>query len=270
MNFRNIYKSISCYPQNKDTGASEINRCSLLHTSIFNIFTFVKKELFLSSILLLFACLFFLSAGEKASLKLSRGKASYYGREFEGRITANGERFRNADFTAAHRTLPFNTYVKITNLKNNLSITVRINDRGPFIKTRIIDISEAAARRIGSYKHGLASVRLEIMDLLQKNREIDSIFSCDDVLDCLGNPEKLSGYSLSLWRAKDIIHMLYVANELYLHEDIDKVLIVGTGVNESRMYHLVITGFPDKHAASESISILEKKGFMQIRFLRFN
>jgi len=228
------------------------------------------KRLLSIFIIPLITFILFFSAGTPSILKVSQGKASYYGREFEGRKTANGELFRNSDFTAAHRTLPFNTFVRVTNTKNNLSITVRINDRGPFVKSRIIDLSEAAARRIGSYQHGLTTVKLEIMNLLRKTEEIDSIFNCEDVLDCLGNPEQLSGISLSLWRSKDIIHMLYVANELYLHEDVDKVYIVGSGINSSRMYHLVLTGFKTKHEASETISRFEKKGFMQIRYLKLS
>lgn len=216
----------------------------------------------------LLTMLLFFSAGNISKKNNNTGKASYYGKEFEGRKTANGEAFRNADFTAAHRSLDFNSYIRVTNLKNNLSVTVRINDRGPYVKSRIIDLSEAAARRIGSYQHGLASVKIETMDLLRKTREIDSLFVCEDVLDCLGNPEKLKGISLSLWRSKDIIHMLYVANELYLHDDVEKVYIVGLGVNSARMYHLVLSGFSSKSNASAAISKFEKKGFMNIRFLK--
>ncbi len=234
----------------------------------FGTFTSIMKKYISIIFILLIPCLFFIYAVPGDNLIKKQGKASYYGREFEGRKTANGEIFRNADFTAAHRTLPFNTYVRVTNLKNNLSITVRINDRGPFVRTRIIDLSESAARRIGSYQHGLSSVKLEEMNLLRNFKEIDSIFRCEDVLDCLGNPEKLKGISLSLWRSKDIIHMLYVANELYLHDDVDKVYIVGTGVNNERIYHLVLSGFNSRLNASETISRFEKKGFMKIRFLR--
>jgi len=197
-----------------------------------------------------------------------KGKASYYGREFEGRKTANGEIFKNADFTAAHRSLPFNSFVRVTNLRNGLSITVRVNDRGPYVKSRVIDLSEAAARRIGSYQKGLASVKLELVTLLQKTNEIDSIFRNNDVLDCLGNKDELDGYSLSLWRSKDIIHMLYVANELYLHDDINKVLIAGTGSGGERKYHLILSGYKKKEAALLEISRLEKKGFMDIRLFK--
>lgn len=197
-----------------------------------------------------------------------KGKASYYGREFEGRKTANGEIFRNADFTAAHRTLPFNSFVRVTNIRNGLSITVRVNDRGPYVKSRIIDLSEAAARRIGSYQKGLAAVKIERVNLLQKTNEIDSIFRNNDILDCLGNKDELDGYSLSLWRSKDIIHMLYVANELYLHDDIEKVLIAGTGSGAERKYHLILSGYKKKEAALVEISRMEKKGFMDIRLFK--
>lgn len=214
-----------------------------------------------------FICLIFICAEPGKKGNAVQGKASYYGREFEGRKTASGEIFRNSDFTCAHRTLDFNTLLRVTNLKNNLSITVRVNDRGPFVRTRIIDLSEAAARRIGSYQHGLASVKIEEMSLIQKNSDIDSIFTCEDVLDCLGNPEKLKGYSLSLWRTTDILHMLYVANELYLHDDIAKVYIVGQGINEKRMYHLVISGFPSREKALSGVDFFERKGFMKVRLL---
>lgn len=200
-----------------------------------------------------------------AAARIQHGKASYYGKEFEGRKTANGDIFRNADYTAAHRKLDFNSYVRVTNEKNNLSITVRINDRGPYVRSRIIDLSEGAARRIGSFQHGLASVRIEILNIIKKTPEIDSIFSCNDVLDCLGNPEKLKGYSLSIWSSKDIVHALYVANELYLHEDIEKVIIIGSGIGDKRIYTLVMSEFPTKAAAIESKDYFEKKGFMSVK-----
>ena len=87
------------------------------------------------------------------------GEASWYGPGFHGRKTANGERFDTYDMTAAHKTLPFGTLLKVTNLENNLYTVVRINDRGPFIRGRIIDLSRAAKDAIGM--GGTASVRLE-------------------------------------------------------------------------------------------------------------
>ena len=80
---------------------------------------------------------------------LGRGKASWYGPGFQGRLTANGERFNTNAYTAAHKTLPFGTKVKVTNKNNGRSVVVRINDRGPFVHGRVIDLSKASARAIG-------------------------------------------------------------------------------------------------------------------------
>jgi rare lipoprotein A len=92
------------------------------------------------------------------------GIASYYADEFQGRKTANGEIFDMYDLTAAHRTLPFNTKLKVRNLENNLSVVVRINDRGPFKDDRVIDLSLAAAKKIGLVANGTAPVQLEIIE----------------------------------------------------------------------------------------------------------
>lgn len=91
------------------------------------------------------------------------GKASWYGPGFHGRTTANGERYNSNALTAAHPSLPFNTRVKVTNLNNGRSVVVRINDRGPYAGGRIIDLSAAAARRIGMIQSGVAPVKIEIL-----------------------------------------------------------------------------------------------------------
>ncbi len=90
--------------------------------------------------------------------------ASYYADKFHGRKTSNGEIFNMYALTAAHKTLPFNTLVKVTNLDNGQSVTVRINDRGPFVKGREIDLSKAAAVQLGMIKTGTARVSLSIVD----------------------------------------------------------------------------------------------------------
>ncbi|WAN69799.1 septal ring lytic transglycosylase RlpA family protein [Moorena producens JHB] len=92
-----------------------------------------------------------------------RGIASWYGSAFHGRRTASGERFNQYALTAAHRTLRFGTRVKVTNLRNGRSVIVRINDRGPYVRGRIIDLSRGAARIIGLVRSGTGSVRIEIL-----------------------------------------------------------------------------------------------------------
>ncbi|MGH7089435.1 MAG: septal ring lytic transglycosylase RlpA family protein [Stellaceae bacterium] len=91
------------------------------------------------------------------------GLASWYGPGFQHHRTADGSRFDMHGLTAAHRTLPLNSLVRVTNLENGRSVVVRINDRGPWIDGRIIDLSAAAARRLGMKADGLARVRIELV-----------------------------------------------------------------------------------------------------------
>lgn len=96
--------------------------------------------------------------------KIFYGNASWYGGRFHGRKTSNGEKYNKNRLTAAHRSLPFNTLVKVTNLRNKKSVVVRINDRGPFKSGRIIDLSEKAAKKIDSRDPGIAYVKLQVLE----------------------------------------------------------------------------------------------------------
>ncbi len=91
------------------------------------------------------------------------GKASYYGQEFHGRKTASGEVYDRGGLTCAHKDLPFGTRVKVTNLANNRSVVVRVNDRGPWVKGRIIDLSYAAAQKIDMIRDGIIEVKIEVV-----------------------------------------------------------------------------------------------------------
>jgi peptidoglycan lytic transglycosylase len=97
---------------------------------------------------------------------VEEGNASWYGAPFHGRRASNGEVYDMNKLTAAHRTLPFNTIVRVTNLSNGKSTVVRITDRGPFVENRIIDLSYAAAREIESIGPGVVPVRLEILSAI--------------------------------------------------------------------------------------------------------
>ena len=93
------------------------------------------------------------------------GVASWYGKDFHGKPTASGQIYNMYDMTAAHKTLPLGTVVMVTNLENNRSVRVTINDRGPFVKNRIIDLSYAAAKAIGMVGPGTAEVMIEVLKL---------------------------------------------------------------------------------------------------------
>ena len=103
------------------------------------------------------------------------GKASWYGPQHQGKRTASGEIFDHTLFTAAHPTLPFGTKIKVTNLANGKSVEVKINDRGPFIDNRIIDLSLAAAKALGMTQRGTATVRLEPSSDLDTAHLLNSI-----------------------------------------------------------------------------------------------
>jgi rare lipoprotein A len=102
-------------------------------------------------------------AGGDAGFK-QKGVASYYADRFHGRKTASGRRYNKQALTAAHKTLPLGTKVRVTNLKNGESVDVEINDRGPFVKGRVIDLSKEAARELRMVGSGVAQVRLEIIE----------------------------------------------------------------------------------------------------------
>lgn len=101
--------------------------------------------------------------GDDVLRELGEGMASYYGNELAGNPTASGERFDPTELTAAHPTLPMGSHVRVTNLRNGNSVIVRINDRGPFVKRRIIDVSQRAARKLGMLRSGHSLVQVELL-----------------------------------------------------------------------------------------------------------
>ncbi len=103
------------------------------------------------------------AAGNPAGFR-QRGIASYYGESFDGRMTANGEIFDMNALTCAHLTLPFNTIIRVTNLDNDREVTVRVNDRGPYVGGRIIDLSKGAAENLGMLEAGTANVLLKVIN----------------------------------------------------------------------------------------------------------
>jgi rare lipoprotein A len=104
------------------------------------------------------------SPGTPRRGKFQIGMASWYGPGYHGNTSASGEIYNMYELTAAHKELPFGTYVRVTNLRNGKTVVVRINDRGPFKRGRIIDLSYAAARKIGMVREGSTRVRVEIVD----------------------------------------------------------------------------------------------------------
>lgn len=114
----------------------------------------------------LFKLLLFILTASTLTVQASdnfEGAASFYADKFEGRKTANGEIYIHNKFTCAHKTLPFGTKLKVTNLTNNKTVIVTVNDRGPYIGTRVIDLSKSAAQEIKMVNQGVARVAIQIL-----------------------------------------------------------------------------------------------------------
>ncbi|MEE9431306.1 MAG: septal ring lytic transglycosylase RlpA family protein [Melioribacteraceae bacterium] len=133
-----------------------------------NINSAIKKLLILLLLIVVISCsstkqITKIENKNKKGNLIESGIASWYGPNFNGKLTANGETFDMYDLTAAHRTLPFNSIVKAINKSNGQSVVVRINDRGPYAKSRIIDLSKKAAEKIGMIKKGFTEVDLILL-----------------------------------------------------------------------------------------------------------
>lgn len=125
------------------------------------------RTLTIYTLLITVSISFYSCTGSKAGFGergyTEEGKASYYSRKLQGRKMANGEPYKRHKLTAAHKTLPMGTKVKVTNTATNKSVKVKITDRGPFVRGRIVDLSEAAAKRLGYIDAGIAPVKMKVI-----------------------------------------------------------------------------------------------------------
>jgi rare lipoprotein A len=112
--------------------------------------------------------------------------ASYYGRQFHGRTTANGERFNMYQLTAAHPALPLGTFLRVTNLRNGRCVRVKVNDRGPYAKGRVLDVSYQAARDLGMVRDGTTKVKIDILMDAGRNAPTRSELEDESAGECVG------------------------------------------------------------------------------------
>lgn len=178
------------------------------------------------------------SAVEK---KIEEGVASWYGPNFHGKLTANGEKYDMYGLTAAHRTLPFNSIVKVKNLDNGRSVKVRINDRGPYAKNRIIDLSKKAAQKLDMIGAGTAHVQLLLINGNLKNSRTTNL--------------KVPTYTVQLASFKD-------KDQAFSHSR----KIRGSRVEKIQMenkivYRVYYGRFIDKDEAKQTQQELQKKGY---------
>lgn len=211
------------------------------------------------------------------SLKTSEGGASFYGNEFHGRRTASGELFDNRDFTAAHKSLPFNSCVNVVNLKNGKNVIVRINDRGPFVRNRIVDLSRSAAIRIGSHLAGVVPVSVRVLNFIKYTPELDTIYSSSRLVRLNGMPEielipgsKSTADSLDLtyisyFSTPDLVHALYFAADLYLKSPGTEYLIGHDMVSGRKRFHVVSRGTGRVEGDKRLLIQLREDGFLECK-----
>lgn len=172
---------------------------------------------------------------------IETGIASWYGPNFHGKLTANGEEYDMHGLTAAHRTLPFNSIVKVKNMDNGKSVRVRINDRGPYAKNRIIDLSKKAAREIGMLDPGTARVELVLLEGSLENSRVSDL--------------KVPTYTVQLASYKE-------KNQAFMHSQ----RIKGSRVEKIQMesgtvYRVYFGTYVDKDEARNQQKKLQQQGF---------
>jgi len=176
-----------------------------------------------------------------------KGNASWYGPDFDGKLTSNGEIYNMHAMTAAHKTLPMNTIVKVTNLSNGLSTVVRINDRGPFIATRIIDLSNKAAHKIDMVGTGTAPVKLEILGFETKGKK-----SIPTKKEMKKSPQtkSIGNFALQIASFSKIDGAL-ATQEKYDQIDGYETLIQDVEANGGRMFKVILKGFKSEQEARD-------------------
>lgn len=180
---------------------------------------------------------------------MQRGVASWYGYKFQGRKTADGEIYNMYAHTAAHKTLPFNTYVMVKNLNNGRETKVRINDRGPFVKNRIIDLSYTAAEELGIVGTGTAPVELKVVSAQAR--------TITDYKSELLSPKKNinTNNMLSKHYAVQIASFSIFNNAMRYKTKMSRyfknINIVKVYVNEETLYRVIVGLFPTKDKARQ-------------------
>lgn len=210
-------------------------------------------------------CSFCLSLLFTAAIaQIQTGKASFYADKFEGTPTASGEKYRHNKLTAAHKTLPFGTRVRVTNLANNETVEVVINDRGPYVEDRIIDLSRAAAEKLGFINQGLTDVSLEVIDP-GDGKTSDPIKTVDNVLveenefyEFEISRLKPRGYGVQIGTYQELVNLMRLSDNLkssYKKQVTVQVKII-KGI---KYYGLILGQFPSRPKAEQFRAQLQKK-----------
>lgn len=176
--------------------------------------------------------------------------ASFYHDKFDGRKTSNGEIFSQKKLTCAHRTFPFGTRLKVTNIDNGKSVLVRVNDRGPYAKSRMIDLTRAAAQKLGFVQDGEVIVQIEIVS---SEGKADSIYYTNDTLKPFYKIESiigLDGYSIKIGSHLIEHRVLELVKQLREQTDLE-VFVQTMSFNKDILYRIFAGKFKDKEKAQD-------------------
>ena len=206
--------------------------------------------------------------------QVQTGKASFYADKFEGIQTASGEKYRHKKLTGAHKTLPFGTKVRVTNLANEKTVEVVINDRGPYVEGRVIDLSKAAAEELGFLNNGIADVKVEVIDpgdgkVKDMGRTIDQVTVDEkEFYEFEITRLKPTGFGVQIGTYQELVNLMRLADNLknsYKKEVTVQVKVI----NGVKYYGLILGHFPSRPKA-ETFREEVKTKFPDFFIVEFN
>jgi rare lipoprotein A len=199
---------------------------------------------------------------------MQKGTASFYADHFQGRQTANGDRYNKNELTAAHKTLSFGSKVKVTNLENQKSVIVTINDRGPFIKGRIIDLSRKAAEALDIVRAGTGKVEIEVIEgsevveenleqLPESDEKLTVKFNNPGLYLVNGEAATLQGYAVQVAAFNQVpnaIRFVYTLEKLGITD-------IRLEVSEDKVIRILAGGCKNRHSAEKLLTKLKSEGY---------
>lgn len=196
--------------------------------------------------------------------QVQTGKASFYADKFEGSPTASGEKYKHSKLTAAHKSLPFGTKVRVTNVANDQSVEVVINDRGPYVENRVIDLSKSAAEKLGFVNQGLAEVRIEVLDA-GDGKTSDPAKTIDHVTveerefyDFKISRLTPKGYGVQIGTYQELVNLMRLSDNLK-NSYKKQVTVQVKVVNGVKYYGLIIGQFSSRPKAEQFRNDVRKK-----------
>jgi rare lipoprotein A len=202
------------------------------------------------------------------------GKASFYADKFEGRPTASGEKYKHSKLTAAHKTLPFGTKVRVTNISNNQTVEVVINDRGPYVDGRVIDLSKSAAEKLGFINLGLAEVKIDVVDAgdgktSDTPRPIGQVAVEEkEFYDFEVERNKPSGFGVQIATYQELVNLMRLTDNLKKSYQ-KKVTVQVKVLNGIKYYGLILGEFSTRPKA-ENFRAQVKAKFPDAFIVEFN